>query len=587
MDEENTMSRKENASVVRRAKNIVWTAAEDYGYEPEFLSFWQDGEPDFYMNSIIGYAYKWYGSDAMSRFIESFNGSVHRDTYDGLLWFALENCAYQREVKERPLLKELRKEYAATFFEQEFARSRQQWMAQNSTVYALQAARCREILGEKSKLRNPREQQLYDGLTFTGELTSEQLISRVTDVLQRYYHYNGKPDLLTFSYRIIKYLHTFIQKAFPLKMVRSETLHIGMSSEKNRFAHTWGNNGITVGKTVQHEEKDHAYIEHCFGRSLYTEEETRRLDTLLCSGPHALCHIHFTDGQRGDEKAEDPAIRQTIRDAEKQRMINEKHYQERHHIYQNSIARLTEQIRNAILVYPQPLPVPARTGQLEVSQIWRALYLNDNRIFQEKFEEERPEFSVDLLLDGSASCLDYQELIAAQGYVIASSLQNCKIPVQVSCFSSLRGYTVLHRFFTYGETDKNSSIFSYFAAGWNRDGLALRGISHLMKDSGYKNKILILFTDASPNDDHKISAEDSLVFRDYSDKAGIEDTAREVRNLHKEGVHVLAILNGMFGDSEAASQIYGKDHFTRIEKMDQLSQAAGKLIQRQIQDLPS
>ena len=85
MDEENTMSRKENASVVRRAKNIVWTAAEDYGYEPEFLSFWQDGEPDFYMNSIIGYAYKWYGSDEMSRFVESFNHSVHRDTWTSLV----------------------------------------------------------------------------------------------------------------------------------------------------------------------------------------------------------------------------------------------------------------------------------------------------------------------------------------------------------------------------------------------------------------------------------------------------------------------------------------------------------------------
>lgn len=460
------MSSKENTSVVRRAKNIIWTAAEDYGYEPEFLSFWQDGEPDFYMNSIIGYAYKWYGSDEMSRFIESFNHSVHRDTYDGLLWFALENCAYQREVKERPLLKELRQEYAVTFFEQEFTRSRQQWMSQNSTVYALQAARCRAILGKDTKLRNPRERELYDGLTFTGELTSEQLIRRVTDVLQRYYHYNRKPDPVTFSYRIFKYLHTFIQKALPLKVVRSEALHIGMSSGQNRFAHTRGNNGITVSKTLHHEEKDREYIEHCFGRSIYPEAESRRLDRLLCSGPHALCHIYFTDGQRGGYEEEDPAIRQTIRDSEKQRIENEKHYQEKHHIYQNSIARLTEQIRNAILVYPQPLPVLAGTGQLAVSQIWRVLYLNDNRVFQEKFEEERPEFSVDLLLDGSASCLDYQELIAAQGYVIACSLQNCKIPVQVSCFSSLRGYTVLHRFFTYGETDKNSRIFSYFAAGW-------------------------------------------------------------------------------------------------------------------------
>lgn len=69
-------------------------------------------------------------------------------------------------------------------------------------------------------------------------------------------------------------------------------------------------------------------------------------------------------------------------------------------------------------------------------------------------EEEQPSFSVDLVLDASASCMDYQETLAAQSYVIAQSLQKCRIPVQVTSFSSLRSYTVIHRFIRYNETDK-------------------------------------------------------------------------------------------------------------------------------------
>ena len=47
-------------------------------------------------------------------------------------------------------------------------------------------------------------------------------------------------------------------------------------------------------------------------------------------------------------------------------------------------------------------------------------------------------------------------------------------------------------------------IFRYFAAGWNRDGLALRGAGHLMEGSPAKNRLLIILTDASPNDDRRI-----------------------------------------------------------------------------------
>ena len=53
----------------------------------------------------------------------------------------------------------------------------------------------------------------------------------------------------------------------------------------------------------------------------------------------------------------------------------------------------------------------------------------DNRVFHANYEEKKPLFTVDLLLDASASRLQYQEMIAAQGVILSESLQACHIPV--------------------------------------------------------------------------------------------------------------------------------------------------------------
>lgn len=104
-----------------------------------------------------------------------------------------------------------------------------------------------------------------------------------------------------------------------------------------------------------------------------------------------------------------------------------------------------------MLVYPQPLQIPGRSGLLFPSRVWKAQYLEDERIFQDTIPEEQPDFSVSLMLDASASRLDSQESIASQGYIIAKSLSLCNIPLQVFSFLSLRGYTVLRLFSNYGE----------------------------------------------------------------------------------------------------------------------------------------
>ena len=136
-------------------------------------------------------------------------------------------------------------------------------------------------------------------------------------------------------------------------------------------------------------------------------------------------------------------------------------------------------------------------GEICASQVWRALYLEDPRIFEKREEVSDAGFSVDILIDASSSRKDSQEQIAAQSYILVKSLDLCRIPLQVYSYCSIRGYTVLRLFQSYGEIDRAEEVFSYVAAGNNRDGLALRGAGHLMENSEQEKKLLLVLTDGS------------------------------------------------------------------------------------------
>lgn len=576
-------------SVRRRALNLIWTAAGEYRFEPEFMAFTQDGQPDIYMNSIIGYVRKWYGGPKLDDLFSVIGSALLRETFDGILWIGLENCAYEREVKERPVLAELRISCAEEFFRHRLERSRQQWMAQNSLVYALQSARWNTVLGKSPGLVSSRERNLFRELAYSGDWDITQIAEHTFDILHRYFHFDRNNSRSPMLAKVRSVLSSLTLRALPSRVMRSEDLTFARDAS--------GAGLVTARKSKEsgplsavEEENNRIYIEECFGLPMYGRCESAQIEELLCTDRHAGCHIYFTEGNRSSAESKDALIRKTIRGARLQAEKNRSHYRDRIHFYRNSIKRLSDQIRNALLVYPQPLKVPARSGSLNSARIWRAVQLNDERIFTDTFKEELPVFSVDLVLDASASRLQSQEIIAAQAYVIAKSLALCGIPVQVSSFLSLRGHTVIRLYQNYSgaeysEGDASEHIFDYFAAGWNRDGLALRGIGFLMNESPAQNRMLILLTDASPNDDRKIPPDrDSgrLLSRDYSGEAGIEDTQTEVRSLRKSGIQVMAVLTGEDGSTEAARKIYGDD-FVRIENIRHLADAVGTLLQRKIE----
>ena len=97
--------------------------------------------------------------------------------------------------------------------------------------------------------------------------------------------------------------------------------------------------------------------------------------------------------------------------------------------------------------------------------------------------------------------------------------------------------------------------------------------------------LLILLTDASPNDSRRIPpSPEKPLGCGYEDAAGVADAAAQVRVLQRKGIRVSAVFMGEDRSAADAARIYGKN-MARIRGMDQLARAAGRLIQNEIREL--
>ena len=571
----------------RRALNQIWDAAGIYGFDPLFMALRSDGTPDLYMNCIVGCVRRWYGEQMPKELFGSWAGDRRQPMLDDLAWLALESAAFQRELPQRPILREVRRAHAEDFFAQEYKLSRQEWMAKNQLVYTMQAARWRSVLEKRAPLMTPYEKKLSDALCCGGELSADELAAAVREAFAHAGLFSGTarshaPLRLHFDGKWA----TALTKFMPTEIVHTDVLTIGHTTGPSA-----GGSGARLDvrrakfRLNENAETDRQYIESCFGRSIYPPQELAAVEQQLCTGNHQDCHLWFTAGVPDPKSARSGESRRLTEEAEMQCKRNKLAFSKDIHLHRNAILRLTEQIRNCIQVHSQTESDAARSGRLDSPRVWRAAVLEDSHVFLRDTSVNRPGFSVDLLLDASSSRMHCQEIIAAQGVILSQSLEQCGIEVRVSSFCSLRGYTVLRVLKGFEDRGGSRRVFRYFASGWNRDGLALRAAGELLKSAPQERHLLLLLTDASPNDSHRIAPGGKNPFgRDYADRIAVEDTAAEVRALRRRGIRVAAVFMGENTSVPAAEEIYGKS-LARIRSMDQLAGAAGALIQKEIQEL--
>ena len=550
----------------RRALNIIWTAAGSYNFQPEFMAFQRNGEPDLYLNSIIGFVHRHYDSEKLSAYLHDTLGhALLHELFTELFWFGLEQAAYERELPRRAVLEELRRTHAKQYLEDDIDVSMQQLMLRNEIVHTLKCGRCHEILGEHTNIRNPWDKKLYEALRFSGELTTDELLSNMQDIIRRFFLFRWKnPGRALLHLSLHPRLLALLRKYLPTK----KRYHSPGSSEfqlllsqDNLSEHR--SQSIAFGKDNPHKEK--VAWSQLFGAPLFSLQYIAEIEQELCHGAHEGTQLWFT--------ADIGASQQQNLDW----------YANHQAQCRTSLLQLKEHLRNCLMVHRQPTELLTRHGQLRPGQVWRGLYLHDARIFSSMETSPYGDFSVLLLLDSSCSREGQQPVIASQAYIIAEALRLSGIPIAIAAFYSMHGCTVLQRMKDFTE-DVSERVFHYCARGWNRDGLAFRAVPELLRNRNGKNLLLIL-TDAYPSDELDIPSHDLHFSQNYVQESAVEDTALAVRELRKQGIHVIGIVNSIFSDgivTPFAKKIYGDDYI-RITHISMLAQAVGELLQRQIQ----
>lgn len=579
------MLRREYSPEQRRALNLIWAAAGRYDLDPPFMAFTPDGQPDFYFNCVVGLAAKWLDLDRLEGFFGRYAGSPRREMFDELVWLGLENCVYEKELPQRPILADLRRDYAQNFFVGQKSMSRQQWMAKNNRVFEQQEARWAPLAGRRGPLLTPRGRELAEALALPGTLDTDGVLAALGQMLERFFGFTGsEADRGPRTLHLRGVWAALLSKLLPTEIRHTDQLVLRRSSQlREANAKPAGKSLLAHHFSVRQGEKDRAYIETCFGRSVYNDHDLAALEQELCTGNHRDCHLWITRGEPSPTRPPDAESGKLARDAARQRQRNLEFYAKNSQLYAGSIRRLSEQLEDALHSYSQPQPVRARAGRLDSRRVWRAPCLRDPAIFLRRTDDIQPDLSVDLLLDASASRLNSQETIAAQGYILGESLRRCGVPVQIYAFRSLRGYTVLQLLKGYKDPGCRS-VFGYFAAGWNRDGLALRTVGRLA-DARCPHRLVLILTDASPNDSQRIPPAGTLpVSRDYGDEAAVADTAAEVKALRRQGFRVGAVFFGLNRDVPALKTIYGNE-FVRIGSIDRLAGAVGSLLQRMLREM--
>ena len=572
---------------IKRAKNFIWASAEDYELNPLYLAFSPDGKADTYLNIIIGLSYKWYDGAQLEEFFNVLGGK-DKELFEGLFWIGLEKVLFKKEKDYRMALTDLRVEYA-----KETVRRFKKY-TDNSLIEKIRYGYCRQILGKESNL-SAEEEELLSEFDFSNDMTTEQIIGKTKKILSEKFSYT--PSLKKNKEGVY-----FLQKVLsPFRSVGK------VSATYVRTKKYDDPTGFNEGKTgVLKKGKNYLlqfslngnpkyaleYVQSTFGKNMYNDFENQRIEEKLCTGKHKESHLLFTKGEKYNlkeqsrelPKKEIKEILEFRRECKNQYEKNKEYFEKNRPVYKNSINRLSEKLRITLDSEREIFPLMSNHGKINGGKIWQALYVDNPRVFEKKEQEDKSGFSVDIMIDGSSSRKNSQEFIAAQVYVLAKSLERCNIPCQIYSYCSIRGYTVLRIFKDYSEQKAGKEIFKYVAAGNNRDGLALKGAGHLMEYSPKEKRILVVLTDASPQDDQ--SAMEGAFYKnnEYTDELAIKDTEKEIHNLKSNNIQVIGIFMGSERGTIAAKEIFGKD-FVKIETIHQFSDAVGRILQEKIRNI--
>ena len=238
-------------------------------------------------------------------FFATWDGDLRESQLDDLTWLYLESAVYLLELPRRPVLSELRRAHADYFFGIQYKLSRQEWMAKNQLVYTMQADRWRTVQGRHPPVMTPYESRLAEALSPSQPPQPGQLKGELLGLFARFALFDGR-----IRHKVGLHLHlegllaSLATKTLPTQMIKTDRLTVEHSGSVEA-----GGSGPTADKRLAHitlrqnATEDRAYIESCFGRSLYPPERLRKAEQALCTGAHLGCRLWFASGVPSPEQA--------------------------------------------------------------------------------------------------------------------------------------------------------------------------------------------------------------------------------------------------------------------------------------------
>ena len=560
------MTNKNSRKEENRIKNIIWDGSMDYDKEPFITGEDISGNPDFYLNLIIGLSAKYFGSENLEKIFNNWQYNLHRDKFDLFAIFLLEDLVYEKEVQFRQVLTPLRKLYAEKFLEDKYDLQRKNLALKENLFFEMQLKKVHNILGIPYKLSDKRE-NIFENLRLPGDTDEKNLEERILNIFRENLNYKEN-EVLKFS--PIKNFTLFDSLGF-VKLERSNSPTIfGDFQEKK----TSGLTGFFYSLALKRRREKEKYIEDTFGKSIYSEEEMKIIQEKYLYGAHKKSRLHYTRGQShkniDEENFDDDAINRHLLK-----------FKENRNFYNNEIKSLSKKIRLALSNHSGIEEVVTNSGKLISKLAYKSMISDKVDIFSKKILNLNSYLKVDLVLDASASLMDLESDIAIEAYIVSKSLENNEILNRVISYETVGDYTVITILKDYEDKCDFDKIFRYRTAGWNRDGLFYRAYKNLV-DLKNENHLLIALTDAHPRDIRPLASKNFFGSKNYSDQNSLEDTKKELDKLKKLGIHTSAILNS--DKIENAKFLFGRNYI-KIKSVKEIANVAGRFIQREIANI--
>ena len=538
----------------------------DYLSEPFITGEDISGNPDFYLNLIIGLSAKYFGSENLEKIFNNWQYNLHRDKFDLFAIFLLEDLVYEKEVKSRKVLTALRKIYAEKFLEDKYDLQRKNLALKENLFFEMQLKKVNNILGRSYNLSDKRE-NIFENLRLPEDTNEKNLEERILNIFREVLNYREN-EVLKIS--PLKNFTLFDSLGFvKLERSNSPALFGDFQSKK-----TSGITGFFYSFALKRRREKEKYIEDTFGKSIYSEDEMKLIEEKYLFGAHKKSRLHFTRGQSHKNLDEENFDDETIN----RHLLK---FKENRNFYNNEIKSLSKKIRLALSNHSGMEEVVTNSGKLISKLAYKSMISDKVNIFSKKILNLNTYLKVDLILDASASLMELESDIAIEAYIVSKSLENNEILNRVISYETVGDYTVITILKDYEEKCDFEKIFRYRTAGWNRDGLFYRAYQNLV-DLKNENHLLIALTDAHPRDIRPLASKNFFGSKNYSEEASLEDTKKELDKLKKLGIHASAILNS--DKIENAKFLFGRNYI-KIKSVKEIANVAGRFIQREIANI--